>query len=91
MSTLAECLEVAQVDAKLSELANSVVPYINEHPGFATVCLDVYVLRVANFEYWQHYGIDTQVQQMSELCYVSVNYAITCTFTILLIYVIGSW
>ena len=62
MPTPVECLcckEVAQVDAKLSELATdsgTIVSCITDHPGFAAVCLNTYVLQAAYFEYRQHYG-----------------------------------
>ena len=43
---------------KVDELDESSVSVecITEHPGFATVCLDVWVLQTAYYQYRQHYG-----------------------------------
>lgn len=50
MDTGRECLcceEVTSVAEKMSEV---------EHPGFTTVCLDIWVLQTAYYQYRQHYG-----------------------------------
>ena len=39
--------EVSRITAKMEELKGSSVQCIAEHPGFATPCLDVWVLQTA--------------------------------------------
>ena len=58
MPTLAlYCKEIAQVIERISQLNGVVIQCITEHPGFATVCLDVYVLQTAYFQYHQQHGV----------------------------------
>ena len=59
MPTLKECLccqEIAQVVNKMS-MNTVAMQCITEHPGFTTVCLDVWVLQTAYFQYQQQYGM----------------------------------
>ena len=49
------CFEIDEIMEKMSELSNP-VGCITLHPGFSTVCLDVWVLQVAYFQYQQQYG-----------------------------------
>ena len=56
MPTARECLccqEVPQVNEVMAEIPGLLC--IANHPGFQTVCLDVYVLRTAYNAYLQHY------------------------------------
>ena len=58
MSTPRECIcckEIVEVVNKLSEVETDMT-CITQHPGFASVCLDVWVLQTAYFQYRQHYG-----------------------------------
>ena len=60
MPTEEECIccnEIESVQQKkgVSELNMSC---ITEHEGFAAVCLNVWVLQTAYFQYRQHYGSD---------------------------------
>ncbi len=62
MSTSEECVcckEIANVVDKVNELNDSSVGCITEHPGFNSVCLDVWVLQTAYFQYRQQYGVPT--------------------------------
>ena len=60
METSRECVcckEVSRIMDKVGELEDtSHVGCITEHPGFATVCLDIWVLQTAYYQYRQHYG-----------------------------------
>ena len=59
MPTLKECLccqEIAQVVNKM-RMTTVAMQCITDHPGFTTVCLDVWVLQTAYFQYQQQYGI----------------------------------
>ena len=47
------CSEIPQIQEKKAAVA---VQCIVNHPGFQTVCLDVYVLQTAYYSYCQHYG-----------------------------------
>ena len=49
--------EVSRITAKMEELKGSSVQCIAEHPGFATPCLDVWVLQTAYYQYRQHHGV----------------------------------
>ena len=58
MSTSLECVccrEIQQVLDKLGEIEAPAL-CITEHPGFSTVCLDMWVLQTAFYQYRQHYG-----------------------------------
>ena len=50
------CFEVDRVVEKKEE-GSSAVSYIIDHEGFHSVCLDVWVLQTAYFNYRQHYGV----------------------------------
>ena len=50
------CKEAPRIMDKIDELEESTIQCITEHPGFATVCLDVWVLQTAYYQYRQHYG-----------------------------------
>ena len=39
------------------EEGSSAVSCIIDHEGFHSVFLDVWVLQIAYFNYWQHYGV----------------------------------
>ena len=59
MATPRECIccrEITRVVSKFAQ-TDAVVQCITEHPGFATVCLDVWVLQTAYFQYRQQYGV----------------------------------
>ena len=58
METSAECIccnEIPNVLTKKQE-NNSSIKCITEHPGFEAVCLNVWVLQVAYFQYRQEHG-----------------------------------
>ena len=62
MATATECRccrNIPQVTAILDEYieeSNTDVSCITEHPGFASACLDRYVLQIAYLQYRQQYG-----------------------------------
>jgi len=63
MTTAAECVcyqSIPVVKAKCQEVAESGIstapPCIVEHPGFSSVCLNVWVLQAVYNEYKHHYG-----------------------------------
>jgi hypothetical protein len=49
------CIEIPRVDEKKMSF-NKDLCCITEHPGFASVCLDVYVLETAYYQYQSQYG-----------------------------------
>ena len=49
------CSEITRIQEKKEE-GEEVVNCITMHPGFQTVCLDVWVLQTAYFSLRQHYG-----------------------------------
>ena len=50
------CQEVQVVMNKLSEAGDTQLTCITEHPGFASVCLNIWVLQAAYSQYRQQYG-----------------------------------
>ena len=70
METSRECVcckEISNIMDKMNELDESTyVECIIEHPGFATVCLDVWVLQTAYYQYRQHYGGGTAAPPIHE-------------------------
>ena len=51
------CREIPEIVSKLAEVTTVDIHCITEHPGFRPVCLDVWVLQAAYFEYRQHFGV----------------------------------
>ena len=49
------CKEISRVVDKMNEVDPS-MQCITGHPGFDAVCLNVWVLQTAYFQYRQHYG-----------------------------------
>ena len=71
METSRECVcckEVSRVMDKVDELdeSSASIGCITEHPGFATVCLDVWVLQTAYYQYRQHHGGGTSAPPIHE-------------------------
>ena len=59
MPTIKECIccrEVQKVLDKIYEADDSQVKCITLHPGFAVVCLNIWVLQTAYLQYRQQYG-----------------------------------
>ncbi len=50
------CKEIASVVGKLDVLEDPTVTCITNHPGFETVCLDVWVLQTAYYQFRQEHG-----------------------------------
>jgi hypothetical protein len=53
------CRSIGEIEGKLGEaqnVDNSQPKCITEHPGFGTVCLDVWVLQTAWMQYVNQYG-----------------------------------
>ena len=53
------CAEIDEVAEKMQEGPREVT-CITEHEGFEAVCLNVWVLQAAYFQYRQHYGDDAE-------------------------------
>ena len=49
------CKEIEPIKNKIDALNDSVINCITEHPGFNSVCLNVWVLQAAYFR--QEYGL----------------------------------
>ena len=43
--------------SKINALDDSSIQCITEHPGFSSVCLNIWVLQTAYYQYQQHYGV----------------------------------
>ena len=68
METSAECIccnEIPNVLTKKQE-NNSSIKCITEHPGFEAVCLNVWVLQVAYFQYRQEHGAGSSPPSLHE-------------------------
>ena len=69
MPTSVECIccrEVSAVVAKIDELGDISVICITQHPGFASVCLNVWVLQAAYFQYRQEHGVPASLFTLQE-------------------------
>ena len=56
MPTSAECIccmEIARIVANIGEAKDTVVTCITGHPGFERMCLNVWVMQAAYFQYRQ--------------------------------------
>lgn len=70
MQSQRECLCCREIQTILNKLSNtgdtsSQVRCITEHPGFSSVCLNIWVLQAAYSQYRQHYG--SYVAPLNEL------------------------
>ena len=54
MTTSHESICCSEVDRVVEKKEEGSMQY---HEGFHSVCLDVWVLQTAYFNYWQHYGV----------------------------------
>ena len=69
MPTSAQCIccrEVDRVALKIQE-SELKLPCITDHEGFAAVCLNVWVLQTAYYQYRQHYGSSAPKSIISKL------------------------
>ena len=68
MPSNAECLCCREIDKVVNKLEESegTVSCITEHEGFEPVCLNVWVLQAAYFQYRQHYGTDALHHPINE-------------------------
>ena len=75
MPTVRECLcckEVDQISVVMQEFPD--IACITDHPGFTTVCLDIYVLRTAYYSFRQHYN--EELEDTPEYVYLYVFFYI---------------
>ena len=67
MPTSRECLCCHEITLVANKIAlagtKHVLQCITEHPGFSTVCLDVWVLQTAYFQYQQQYGVQNGLNE----------------------------
>lgn len=59
MPTVAEnkcCKEMNAVTATMHELPGQIINCITDHPGFESICLNIWVLKTAYSSYRQQYG-----------------------------------
>ena len=56
MPSAQECVCCKEVHEVASKTSSAGVDCIILHPGFESVCLDVWVLQTAYYSYRQHYG-----------------------------------
>lgn len=83
METGRECLcckEVPKIIDKMNQM-DIPVKCITEHPGFEAVCLNVWVLQTAYFQYRQHYGSTTPPTTLHEYVKTGVVCGIVCFLT----------
>ena len=50
------CYDIPEVLRKMQEMPAGSVTSITNHPGFDNVCLDIWVLQAASYNYLQQYG-----------------------------------
>ena len=60
------CREIVEVRAKRDEGNSTEIACITQHPGFSTVCLDVWVLQTAYYQYRQDYGTGSDPPSLHE-------------------------
>jgi hypothetical protein len=63
------CQEIQQLQDKMAEFESDYhdhLEWITKHPGFASVCLDVWVLQTAYLQYRQQYNQRLQEQKTIE-------------------------
>ena len=58
MPTTVECVCCDEIQATKDKKQSEGVDCITLHPGFQSVCLDVWVLQTAYYSLRQHYGND---------------------------------
>ena len=66
MPSAQECVCCREVYEVVSKTSSAGVDCIILHPGFETVCLDVWVLQTAYYSYRQHYGENAVEGAMNE-------------------------
>ena len=89
METNRECVCCKEIPKILEKMSKLEVPVncITEHPGFDGVCLNVWVLQTAYYQYRQHYDTtasSTALHEYVKLVYVSV-YCLLSNFFLLFI------
>ena len=85
MSTGAKCIcckEITRVVAKMSEANDTAVTCITGHPGFEGMCLNVWVLQAAYFQYRQEHGSSSLPPLLHEyVCSIcNIHYLLYSTF-----------
>ena len=60
------CREIPKICVKIDDLGSSSIVCITDHPGFNSVCLDVWVLQAAYFQYKQEYGVASSPPSLHE-------------------------
>ena len=58
------CCDIVEVQLK-KETTDEAIQCITLHPGFEAVCLNVWVLQTAYYDYHQHYG-NTMEESINE-------------------------
>ena len=74
------CQEVGEVIQKANEYGDSITCIV-QHPGFQSVCLDVWVLQTAGSQHRQEYGISSINGDVHELVYLCNAMDICYTYT----------
>ena len=64
MPTVAECLCCSEISVVVEK--RDTAECIIQHPGFDAVCLNIWVLQTAYYNYRQHYGSNTQEGNIQE-------------------------
>ena len=67
-ATSIECICCHEVDSIIKKMYmyESELSCITEHEGFEAVCLNLWVIQAAYFNYQQHYGNDVQHRPVHE-------------------------
>ncbi len=63
------CKEINKVVAKMGETEDELASCITRHSGFEGVCLNVWVLQAAYYQYRQEHGMDALPASMHEYAY----------------------
>ena len=60
------CTEINEITAKITDANNPSVTCITQHPGFNAVCLNIWVLQAAYYQYRQEYGQSSSPLSLNE-------------------------
>lgn len=82
MATFRECVCCKEIAPMAAMIESMSVPCIIQHPGFRTVCLDIYVLQTAYYHYRQqyHHQIQDTNKQVSIIVVIQLSKMLSSLF-----------
>jgi len=74
MPTGAECVCCCEIARVVDKLEGTGAPCITEHEGFNAVCLNIWVLQTAFYQYKQQYGKQSEKLGLNEYVHSKTEY-----------------